>query len=203
MNDLWLFLGIILFLFVLWVYSDGPNNPISFAGPYITPVTAPGVKQVGYGSSANQFLNTGAVFSRTGGVIDSARSPYSEEVRISWSTPTESDERAEYIHLHSESNANIDVTGWQLVGAERGVNVRIPQGSRGSSTSKRDILLTPDYRDGYVISGSRATDSVKSAYDYGKIWHAFLDESDDIWQNDHDTITLLDQNGKVVDQYRY
>jgi hypothetical protein len=51
------------------------------------------------------------------------------------------------------------------------------------------------------VTGSRASDSVKLNYDGA--WRAFLGERDDIWQNDSDTITLLDENGKVVDQYRY
>lgn len=202
MNDLWMFLGIMLFLFVVWVYAGGPNNPISFSGPYITPVTGPGVTQIGYGGSANQFYgNSSPTIGNTSGILDSARSPYAGVVRIYWSDATESDERAEYIHLHLVKDTEVDVTGWQLVGATRGVHVFIPQGSQGSSGSKRDMTLSYDYPDAYIVTGSRATDSVKSVY-YNE-WHAFLGLNDDIWQNDTDTITLLDQNGKVVDQYRY
>lgn len=201
MNDLWLFLGCLLFLFVLWVYSGGPNNPISFSGPYITPVTAPGSTQIGYGGSANQFLRGSYAGGAPSPVIDSARSPYAGSVRIAYSDPQQSDERAEYLQLQLTSGTDVDVTGWQLVGAARGVHVRIPQGSLASSSSKRDILLDPDHRDVYVVTGSRATDAVKSLYQ--NEWRAFLGDSEDIWQNGNDTITLLDQNGKVVDQYQY
>jgi hypothetical protein len=86
------------------VYSGGPNNPISFAGPYITPVTAPGTTQVGYGGSANQFFRSEGGYtssSRTGNVIAEARSPYAGEVVISWSDPRSSNATSEYIHIHS------------------------------------------------------------------------------------------------------
>ena len=46
-----LFLGILVFLFIVWVYSGGPHHPISFAGPYITPLTNVGQVSSGYGSS--------------------------------------------------------------------------------------------------------------------------------------------------------
>lgn len=201
MNDVWLFIGFLVFLFVLWVYADGPNNPISFSGPYITPVTAPGVSQTGYGPSANSFFKNEVISGHTGGVIDSAKSPYTNDVRIGYSDPRAGSSRDEYIVIHLESDNDVDITGWQLVGAHNGTHVIIPQGSRSSSSSKRDITLSVDYRDAYIVSGSRASDSVKNSYN-GE-WHTLLGKSGDIWDDDSDTITLLDQNGKVVDQYSY
>lgn len=204
MNDLWLFLGIILFLFVLWVYSGGPNNPISFAGPYITPVTAPGTTQVGYGPSANTFYrsaNPSPAPATPAATIDAARSPYEDDVSLSYSDFRSNDEESEYVHIHLNRDQDVDITGWQLVGAKSGTHVRIPEGSRGSSSSKRDIELSDNYRDAYIISGPRGSDSIK--YLYNNAWRAFLGNRDDIWRDSSDTVTLLDQNGKVVDQYSY
>lgn len=201
MNDIWLFLGCLVFLFLLWVYAGGPTNPISFSGPYITPVTAPGTTQVGYGPSANTFFKNEVTGGHTGDVIDSARSPYANDVRIGYSDPRAGNSRDEYIVIHLESDNDIDITGWQLVGAQNGTHVVIPEGSRGSSSSKRDMTLSVDYRDAYIISGTRASDSIKSSYS-GE-WHTLLGNRSDIWDDDSDTITLLDQNGKVVDQYSY
>lgn len=204
MNDLWLFLGIILFLFVLWFYSGGPDKPISFAGPYITPVTAPGVQQIGYGPSANQYYysasgsNTSSGSAATNGA---SRSPYADAVVISYGDPRSSNEDTEYMHIHLDGDNDVDITGWKLIGAKSEVQVRIPEGSRGSSSSKRDIVLSEDYRDAYLITGTRANDSIKYLYD--DAWHALLGNHNDIWRDSGDTITLLDQNGKVVDQYSY
>lgn len=202
MNDFWLFLGVMLFLFVLWVYTGGPNNPISFAGPYITPVSAPGVAQVGYGPSANQYLKSANIQPHAvATVVNSAHSPYVSDLNISYSDFRSSDPRTEYVHVHLNSDREVDITGWQLVGAKSGTHVTIPTGKRGGSSSDRDIRLSPDYRDAYIVTGSRGTDPLKSMY--GDAWHTSLGIRSDIWPDDTDTITLLDQNGKVVDQYSY
>lgn len=198
MNDLWLFLGIFAFIFVLWIYSGGPNNPISFSGPYITPVTAPGVEQIGYGPSANTYYRTARTSGTKTDVTDTARSPYAGQVRIDSSDPRETDPRAEYIRLHA-TDANIPVSGWQLVSARSGTQVRIPDGNQ--EESKRPVRLSQD-NDALIITGSRASDSLKSTYTYASAWHIFLGSRDEIWPSS-DLITLLDQNGRVVDQYSY
>ncbi|HYE22900.1 MAG TPA: hypothetical protein VEA92_00410 [Candidatus Paceibacterota bacterium] len=48
--DALFFLAIFVFIFVAWVSTGGPKRPISFAGPFITPVTNTGQEQEGYGS---------------------------------------------------------------------------------------------------------------------------------------------------------
>lgn len=40
------------FFFVLWLAGGGPTNPISFSGPFITPITNVGQTQEGYGEGA-------------------------------------------------------------------------------------------------------------------------------------------------------
>ena len=47
--DALFFLAIFVFIFVAWVATGGPQKPISFAGPFITPVTNVGQEQRGYG----------------------------------------------------------------------------------------------------------------------------------------------------------
>ena len=41
-SDLFLFIGILVFLFVVWVASGGPHRPLSFAGPTIAPLPTTG-----------------------------------------------------------------------------------------------------------------------------------------------------------------
>ncbi|HEX5774729.1 MAG TPA: hypothetical protein VFY28_02075 [Candidatus Paceibacterota bacterium] len=45
------FLGVLLFFFFVWLAGGGPARPISFAGPYITPITNVDQTQAGYGST--------------------------------------------------------------------------------------------------------------------------------------------------------
>ncbi|TAL58158.1 MAG: hypothetical protein EPN84_13270 [Legionella sp.] len=48
--DIFFFLGIFAFIFVAWVSTGGPQRPISFSGPFITPVTNVNQEQRGYGN---------------------------------------------------------------------------------------------------------------------------------------------------------
>lgn len=38
----------LVFIFVAWVVTGGPNHPIAHEGPFITPVTRSGEEQQGY-----------------------------------------------------------------------------------------------------------------------------------------------------------
>jgi hypothetical protein len=200
-NDLWLFGGILLFLFVLWVYSGGPNHPISFAGPYLTPVTDYGVESEGYGPSANQYLRSGSSGGSGGDVdvIDSARSPYFGDVYLAGGDPGSRSARTEYVRVRSNADDDITITGWRLVSAENGTSVRIPEGRRGNSSRERDIELEPG--DEALIYTGTHRNSDDSSY-ASSLWRAYLEKSRETWDYS-DTITLLDANGKVVDQYRY
>jgi hypothetical protein len=42
-------LGIFLLFFLIWAFAGGPSRPISFAGPFITPITNEGQTQTAYG----------------------------------------------------------------------------------------------------------------------------------------------------------
>lgn len=172
MNDLWLFLGCIVFLFVLWVYSGGPNNPISFAGPYITSVTAPGVTQVGYGSANDSFYGSSADSSNTSGQTFWSRwtsgapgsrstignpSQYVGVVHLYRGAIGTGNVNTEYLVISSSANAPVTITGWQLVSTRSNSRVVITQGTSSvnpyGSSALGPITLA---RGGlaYVTSGS-------------------------------------------------
>lgn len=204
-NDAFLFLGIILFLFVLWVYSGGPMHPISFSGPYITPVTNVDTVQVGYGDSANDFNTHGSFWGRFSGgggsdVIESAQSPYVGKVFISSSYPGASSARDENITIRSDDVDDVTVTGWRLIAAKEGTQVTIPDGSEGDSNRKKSIRLEPG-ETLIITTGTRSNSD--QYYRYDNTWYAYLGKRSDIWRDKNDTITLLDADGKVVDQYSY
>lgn len=55
MSDGLFFVGVLFFFFLLWFVSGGPTREISFAGPYITPITDVGDEQEGYGDDGGIF----------------------------------------------------------------------------------------------------------------------------------------------------
>ncbi len=200
-NDIFLFAGILVFFFVLWLYSGGPTNPISFAGPYITPVTDVGVQSVGYGDDTSFWSWTG--FSNSANspdILDDARSPLYGKVYIAGGTPQARDEDEEYVIIRSSAGVDVTLTGWQLVGAAVGTQVRIPEGGHGRSSGSRTVELSSG-ENLLVVTGSRIDRNLHDRY--SESWFAYLERDDDIWRNSDDTLTLLDASGKVVDQYRY
>lgn len=55
--DIFFILGVIVFIFIAWSSTGGPDRPISWSGPFITPVKTAGDEQVGYGSFFNLKQN--------------------------------------------------------------------------------------------------------------------------------------------------
>jgi len=172
-NDLFLFIGIIIFFFVLWIYSGGPNNPISFAGPYITPITDVGTTQVGYGDtkdfgSANDYNSSsgGSFLGRwfggdTGTNVPAAdQSSYAGKVRIDGGNAGTTDLQSEYLILHSETDAPITITGWQLKSTKTSSQGVIGTGARvadkgGVRSSELSPIVLPAYGEA-VVSSSRS-----------------------------------------------
>lgn len=169
-SDVFFFLGVFLFIFVVWVATGGPDRPISFAGPYITPITDVGQTQQGYGtfnflgsfsarpSSSQTIKNSiGDVTSQITQLQKQARkeqlfgtpSPYANEVRIQNGNLGATDPKQEYVQLSYASNGteDIDITGWQIVSVKNGHTATIPKGtelfSLNGSNRLSDIVLHP------------------------------------------------------------
>lgn len=164
-NDAFLFLGIMIFLFVLWVYTGGPTKPISFAGPYITPVTNVGGVSEGYGGSksANDFnASTGGSFwgsvgfgSGSSSDIPAAnRSPYAGKVGISGGNTSATDPHQEYLVLRSETNADVSITGWQVVSTKTGTRATIPEGLEVAEYNNSAPIVLNSGDMAYVTTGS-------------------------------------------------
>jgi hypothetical protein len=198
MNDLMLFLGALVLIFMLWVYSGGPNNPISFSGPFITPVTDVNDTQVGY-DDPDAYSWTGprwgsANYSNTkpDEAIDAAYSPYSGKVDIVRGTPESKNAATEYFIIRSTNPNTITLDDWQLVSAKTGEQVRLG--------SKRVVRLSKGERI-VVVSGTSGKGDIVGIYDNDT--KLYLGERSDIWSDSSDTVTLIDASGKVVDQYTY
>lgn len=138
-----LFLAVMVLIFVVWVATGGPSRPISFAGPFITPITNVGVTQTGYGSMSvhkgvvnissgqgsshvataptsvsnlqSQFNVLSTEVANT--VTFGDPSPYRGLVTIGPGNTSATDPKQEYVTLRASSSAgqNISITGWRLV----------------------------------------------------------------------------------------
>ena len=209
MSDAWLVIAIFVFAFVLWVSTGGPTRPISFSGPFITPITDVGDVQEGYGGSNEwyvddsnaSFWSTRTIFGRFEGVLDDdsdiGASPETTG-RVSIvggdSNLTTSDARRERIVLRARSGT-ATITGWQLVSRRTNARAVIPLSDAG-----RAIVL--ESGDEAVIT-TGASSEVDRAERQGGTWRIYLGQDDDLWRNSSDTIELIDAIGRVVDTYTY
>jgi hypothetical protein len=129
-HDAWFFIGIFVFIFLIWAATGGPTRPLSFAGPTLAqpqelgggtylqlpraPFSIGGTNIVLPGSSGG-----GSEYGPSSlyGVAFGASSPYRESVRINHyvSNASSTDPRAEYIEIVVAQNASaVDITGWTL-----------------------------------------------------------------------------------------
>jgi hypothetical protein len=199
MSDYLFYVVGIIFIFIVWLYAGGPNNPFSFTGPYITPITDVDTTQVGYDDPGASFWGSANTPNEsTDVVVDSAKSPYSGSVRFIGSDPDTGDEGSEYMAIRSDTDTDVIITGWQLVSAKSGKQYRIPEGTLRSKTG---TIRISDGDEAVIITSTKSNSNLKGYYT--DAWNAYLGERRDIWDDRSDTITLLDSNGKVVDQYRY
>lgn len=164
------FLGVLAFFFILWFATGGPTRPISFAGPYITPITDVDTVQEGYGDTTAVDYRSDSVWSdivggsfsggaNLGGV--SNPSPYQGQVRVSGTSGTGSeDPDLEYVTLRAAGKASVDITGWRLVSGASGRGARIPEGAllprSGRVNDTGRIILNPG-DEAIVVTGEAPT----------------------------------------------
>lgn len=157
-SDFLFFLGVMVFFFVLWLAGGGPNNAISFSGPFITPVTGVGQTQVGYGDTdwykgginvsgslpgirTTEFRNNVQSIEYQLGSLQleskrqalfSTPSPKRGMVRISGGSVSTTNPDQEYIVLQaSSSNTDpVTITGWRLASVATDKSATIPRGTR-------------------------------------------------------------------------
>lgn len=164
------FLGVLAFFFILWFATGGPSKPISFAGPYITPITDVDTVQEGYGDTPAVDFRSDSVWSNImggsfsgganlGGVNNP--SPYQGQVRVSGTGGTSSeDPDREYVTIRASGKDSIDITGWRLVSGASGRGARIPEGTTlprsGRVNDTGRIVLNPG-DEAIVVTGEAPT----------------------------------------------
>ena len=178
-HDAWFFVGIFVFIFIVWIATGGPMHPLAFSGPtlaepgalgggtYLSLPKAPftiGSADVSLpGSSNGEGVpgNTGITFPSFVGNNDfGPLSPYHGIVSMNHyvSGAGSADPANESIEITVAQNANVpvDLTGWTLESDATGAASVIPKGTEvptsGIVNAVQDIVLTPGER-ALVISG--------------------------------------------------
>lgn len=181
-HDAWFFIGIFVFIFLVWIATGGPVHPLSFAGPTLAepgalgggsylslpkaPYTMGGTNVSLPGSSSgggNVTGSSGAAQNSSfllGGLAFGDLSPYHSIVSMNHyvSGAGSTDPGNEYIEIDVTQNANmpVDLSGWTLESGATGNAITIPQGTElptsGIVNAAQDIILTPGQR-ALVISG--------------------------------------------------
>jgi hypothetical protein len=178
-SDAFFFIGIFLFIFVVWVASGGPSRPISFSGPYLKPITDTGTRAEAYGVLPEIKLGSAerSVSGSVGGIRDSLSelrdqveelqelgepSPYRDMVTIQHSTSGVRSNFAarEYITLSVGNKAKepINISGWRLVSGASGSYGTIPNGTSvataGSVNLAEAIMVSKG--DKVIVNSGRA-----------------------------------------------
>jgi len=176
-HDAWFFIGVFVFIFLVWIATGGPLHSISFSGPRLalpgelgggsylslprSPYTIGGGGTQLPGSSGDSSTN-GNVSGTTlaGGTAFGEVSPYRGVVSMSHyiSSAGSSNPRNESIELSISGSAGVpvDITGWTLMSESTGSASIIPKGTEvptsGIVNAAQDIVLTPGTR-AILISG--------------------------------------------------
>ncbi|MBI4065938.1 hypothetical protein HY412_01980 [Candidatus Kaiserbacteria bacterium] len=173
MHDAWFFIGVFVFIFLIWIATGGPLHPISFAGPKLSLPGALGggtylsLPRAPYGVDGNNISLPGSSSgessqnnsdipqpSSLGGSTFGQLSPYRNIVRMNHyvSGAGSLDPANEYIEISVAQNAGIpvDISGWRIVSDAGGNVSTIPKGTEvptsGIVNASDNIVLTPGVR---------------------------------------------------------
>ena len=179
-HDAWFFIGVFVFIFLIWIAFGGPTHPIAFTGPslslpsplgngtYIQLPRAPfgiGGPTVSLPGSSNGGENISGSLGTAlpvlvGGSIFGTPSPYRGIVSINHYVSGAGSENPinEYVEIAAAQNSGtpVDISGWILMSDATGNTTVIPQGTEmpisGTINAAQDIMLAPGTR-ALVISG--------------------------------------------------
>lgn len=178
-HDAWFFIGVFVFIFLVWIATGGPLHPISFTGPTLAqPEELGGGTYLHFPRSAFSIGNTEiSLPGSSGGSVKSGGSTTPPPTLVGGTTYGESsiyrgavtmshyvsgagsaDPKNEYIEISVAHDAGIPVnlTGWTLSSEATGNAALIPKGtetpSSGLINAAQDIVLSPGER-ALIISG--------------------------------------------------
>lgn len=146
--------GIIVLFFALWLVGGGPSRPISFQGPYLTPIQDYGDAPEAYGGERapgrpgviGEWLG-GAEGALATGEASPARGAVTLSRSVAGARASDPEEEHIVIRLAATAGAKVAVTGWKLVSESTGASASIPGGAAvlraGSVNQAGPIELSP------------------------------------------------------------
>lgn len=166
MNDLFLFVGIVMLVFVVWASTGGPTRPISFQGPYLNPITEPGTNAEAYGERGGFGGATSGISIGGYGVNvslgEGTAGPSSSSGNVQFLRDTsgakETDVDEEYVTIFVSPSAGgaISTAGWKLVRKETGQGAAFPQGAEVPQSGRVNVLSPTELLPGdtaIIVSG--------------------------------------------------
>ena len=155
-HDAYFFIGVFVFIFLIWVATGGPTHPLAFSGPKLsspqelgggsylslprapfavggTEVHLPGSSNGGY-APVNPYTGSSATFSTTtqNGVVIGTPSYYRGSISLNgYVSGAGGDAQTEYVQLHVNSNSTVpvDISGWTIESEATGAAIVIPKGT--------------------------------------------------------------------------
>lgn len=150
MHDAWFFVGVLAFIFLIWVATGGPTHPLAFSGPslalpgalgggdYLSLPRAPfsvgnsHVSLPGSSSGSNGGDYSGNLPEITGGVFGTP-SPYRGIVTLNHNvsgigSSNPSDESLE-IRVSYNAGVPVDISGWRIISDSTRTSAVIPRGT--------------------------------------------------------------------------
>lgn len=179
MHDAWFFIGVFVFIFLIWIASGGPLHPIAFTGPklslpgalgggtYLSLPRAPfdiGDSYVSLSGSSDGSSSSNSEGSQTeSSIVGGSFGPSSQYrgiVRMNHyvSGAGSSDPKNEYIELSvvRDAGAPVSISGWTISSDATGRAATIPKGTEvpvsGVVNASQDIMITPGKR-AIIVSG--------------------------------------------------
>lgn len=176
MHDAWFFIGVFIFIFLIWIATGGPLHPLAFTGPrlaapqelgggtYLSLPRAPfglGSSNISLpGSSSGSGSSAAVTPSFTGGSTFGTPSPYRGLVRmnhyVSGAGSADAANESIEVSISGDARVPIDLSGWRLVSDASGNSALIPKGTEvpmsGTINASEDIVLPSGTR-AVFISG--------------------------------------------------
>lgn len=176
MHDAWFFIGVFVFIFLIWIVVGGPLHPISFTGPALSLPSPLGggtylqLPRAPYGIGGGDVSLPGS----SDGSSGSGGTPLPSFIGSSFGSPSvyrgivsmrhyvsgaaSANPSNEYIEIAVAQNAGapVAISGWKLVSEASSNSVTLPKGTEvptsGVINASEDIVLTPGTR-AILISG--------------------------------------------------
>ncbi len=175
MHDAWFFIGIFVFIFLVWAAMGGPLHPLAFAGPrlaapdvlgggtYLNFPRAPfgiGGSGVSISSGSSNSGSGSSLPTFVGGSTFGTPSPYRGLISMNHYVAGAGslNPKNEYVEISValSASAPVDISGWTLSSDATGNAVVIPKGTEvptsGVVNAAQDIVLTPGER-AIIVSG--------------------------------------------------